>query len=521
MKKALDMHGLRRTGGLTWYARLSIPRDRWIDAGKAYGKPSGILQERVVSLQTRDLKEAIRRRDKALAHLRAEVDAKLIAAGFEPLAGDWKPDWMEEDALLAEALAARKRIQAVSDVGEDEEGYPDSPMHRLIDGMDNMLSERAAELDGKGLDGAAYLTRFREIATGAATPFGSFLNRWRREREQDVSASTLHMEGASLRQFGTYLAEKQGRGTPKDPMAFLEQQVIEDIPLPVIGEYSEWLSEKGLSPKTIGRQISSLKVLWDWCLRKHILSGANPWAGATAGLKKRAEKMGKTRGRIVAYTADELVLLLKADPDEGRRWAWGSAIHDLMRLALLTGARENELCSLSISRIVNRDGKLGPLWGISVLDTEAKTDNSVRSVPLHPLVRPIIERRLAAAIATGQPDAPLFPECKPGGPGMKRGYYFAKRFTTFRRDVLGVGSDGRKVFHSFRKCFVTFMEMALANGAAACTELVCDHLIGHKPPRLSANTYAAKQFDWPLYSDAILGMVDKGMPKAVKDALTP
>ena len=165
MKKALDMHGLRRTGGLTWYARLSIPRDRWIDAGKAYGKPSGILQERVVSLQTRDLKEAIRRRDKALAHLRAEVDAKLIAAGFAPLAGDWKPDWMEEDALLAEALAARKRIQAASDVGEDEEGYPDSPMHRLIDGMDDMLSERAAELDNKGLAGAHQRTLWRSLSS--------------------------------------------------------------------------------------------------------------------------------------------------------------------------------------------------------------------------------------------------------------------------------------------------------------------------------------------------------------------
>ncbi|MPQ75070.1 tyrosine-type recombinase/integrase [Acetobacter senegalensis] len=513
------MHGLRRTGGLTWYARLSIPRDRWIDAGKAYGKPSGILQERVVSLQTRDLKEAIRRRDKALAHLRAEVDAKLIAAGFAPLAGDWKPDWMEEDALLAEALAARKRIQAASDVGEDEEGYPDSPMHRLIDGMDDMLSERAAELDNKGLDGAAYLTRFREIATGTATPFGSFMNRWRREREQDVSASTLHMEGASLRHFGTYLAEKQGRGTPKDPMAFLEQQVIEDIPLPVIGEYSEWLFEKGLSPKTIGRQISSLKVLWDWCLRKHILSGANPWAGATAGLKKRAEKMGKTRGRVVAYTADELVLLLKADPDEGRRWAWGSAIHDLMRLALLTGARENELCSLSISRIVNRDGEWGPLWGITVLASEAKTDNSVRSVPLHPLVRPIIERRLAAAIATGKLDAPLFPECKPGGPGMKRGYYFAKRFTTFRRDVLGDASGRVVTFHSFRKCFGTFMRRASVAGVSECQLSVAQKLMGHKPQTITESVYMEQHMPWPSYEAAILGMVDKGMPEAVKDAL--
>nr|WP_317214103.1 DUF6538 domain-containing protein [Gluconobacter sp. GP1] len=72
-KKALqddDMHGLRRTGGLTWSARLSIPRDRWSDAGKAFGTTSGIKQEVIRSIGTQDAKEAIRRRDRALAAMR-------------------------------------------------------------------------------------------------------------------------------------------------------------------------------------------------------------------------------------------------------------------------------------------------------------------------------------------------------------------------------------------------------------------------------------------------------------------
>ena len=76
-KKALeddDMHGLRRTGGQAYSARLSIPRDRWADAGKAFGTKTGIKQEVVRSLGTREKQEAIRRRDKALAAMREDLD---------------------------------------------------------------------------------------------------------------------------------------------------------------------------------------------------------------------------------------------------------------------------------------------------------------------------------------------------------------------------------------------------------------------------------------------------------------
>ncbi|MEN3166152.1 hypothetical protein [Gluconobacter sp. OJB] len=69
-----DMHGLRRTGGLAYSAHLSIPRDRWADAGKAFGTKTGIKQEVVRSLGTREKQEAIRRRDKALAAMREDLD---------------------------------------------------------------------------------------------------------------------------------------------------------------------------------------------------------------------------------------------------------------------------------------------------------------------------------------------------------------------------------------------------------------------------------------------------------------
>ncbi len=136
--------------------------------------------------------------------------------------------------------------------------------------------------------------------------------------------------------------------------------------------------------------------MWDFAIHKHILKGPNPWGGgeATAGLKRKAEKQ---KPDVRPLTENELLKLLQADPDKCKRWAWGPASRDMMRIALFTGARQNELATLTVGRILNRDGAEGELWGIQVTNEEAKTKNSVRRIPLHPLVQPIIARRLREA----------------------------------------------------------------------------------------------------------------------------
>lgn len=521
-KKALEddyMHGLRRTGGQAYSARLSIPRDRWADAGKAFGTKTGIKQEVVRSLGTRDKQEAIRRRDKALAAMREDLDAKLVAAGFLPIHGHWQPDWMNEDRLLTEALEARREIAATSDRtdGGDKQMGGTDPRRRLIEDMDYFLEDRAEQLEKAGKNPSGYVREFREIALGERTPFALVLDRWMNDRESYASPSVISLDRATLNHFGRYLADVQeAPKPPEDPIAFLRGQVIEDVPDMVLGGFAEWLMDKqGLSPKTAGNRITPLKVMWTYAIQKHILKGPNPWTGATAGLKRKAGKKG---AEVRPFNDDELVRLLQADPDEGRKWAWGAAIRDMMRLALLTGARQNELATLTAGRIINRDGAEGPLWGIQVTDDEAKTKNSIRRIPIHPLIQPIIARRLVAVDA-GDKDAPLFPECKPGGPGMKRGYYFAKRFPDFRRRVLGHESDHVVDFHSFRRCFITFFEQAHANGAQACTAIVRDRLVGHESKSLAGNTYAAKDLGWELYCRAIMGVVERGLPLGVLKAL--
>ncbi|MBS1019553.1 hypothetical protein JK205_11545 [Gluconobacter cerinus] len=514
----MDMANLTNRDGL-YYVRFIIPKDRWQDAGKVLGSRTGIRKDILKSLQTRTHKDALRLRDAALEVIRKQLNRKLVDAGLAPLHGADVPDWLNEELMLTEALEARRRIASASDTDDfydEHTGISESPRDRVVEGLDCFLEGRAHKLDHAGKDGAKYQTRFREIARGVRTPFALVMDRWMKDRESDVGHSAISLDQAAFNLFSRYLAHSQDREEPENLMNFLRVQIVEDVPEVVLGGFSEWLlNERGLSAKTVSCRISSLKGLWAFAIQKHILKGPNPWLGATVGLKRKA---GKKKSEVRPFSEDELIRLLRADPDEKRRWAWGSAIRDLMRLALLTGARQNELASLTVGRVLNQDRTDGELWGIQVTDDEAKTKNSVRRIPLHPLVQPIIARRLKEA-GEGNVDASLFPECKPGGTGMKRGHFFSQRFTDFRRDVLGRETDGEVNFHSFRRCFVTFMATALANGVSECSELVRDHLIGHKPMALGSNTYAAKDLGWDLYSRAMLGMVKKGVSDVVKTFL--
>ena len=184
---------------------------------------------------------------------------------------------------------------------------------------------------------------------------------------------------------------------------------------------------------------------------------------------------------------------------------------DLLRLALLTGARANEVCSLRV-RDITREGT-----GIRVDEAFAKTGSSVREVPAHPIAQDILKARKAALPVNSPPNTPLFPECPPSGPDGKRAWTFSKRFTEFRRDVLG--QDDAVDFHSLRRTFSTYMELAQAGGVSAITDNIQADLMGHQRPSLAGQVYTAKTLPWDLKVQAISGMVEVGMPATVRKAL--
>lgn len=523
-----DMQNMTKRGNV-YYVRFTVPKDRWQDVGAATGARKGTRRDITKSLDTKDYREALIRRDAALAVIREETNAALAAHNLPPLHGDWKPAWGNILSRITEqALTARQALEAASDYREPYYENDDSNTGRIIGesisdrdfGSDivreelwataqQIKAESTNKQEGQRQALAAY-EQALGIAMGTATPLSTLLDRWFPQLEGHVTQELIARHHRAFTRFGQYLAEAQGVQTD-NPEGYARSIPIERIDRKIAGCFREWLEKlPNVGPRVVSCHLSTMNTFWKWA-QDVGYAEVNPWDGSTRGLKKKIAKASRERGEKRPYTNDELITLLTQARERlqhPKKWPWARVIHDMLRLAPLTGCRQNELASLTVGRII-KPTQPDQLWRISVTEEVSKTRSATREVPLHPIAQEVIAQRLAELPPEHTQATQIFPECKPGGRDAKPGHYLSKRYATFLRSVLGENPEID--FHSFRRCFSTFMTTAEANGAQHCSALVLDHLIGHRPASLAHNTYAAKRFDWSLYDKAIMEMVDKGM----------
>ncbi|MBB3884023.1 hypothetical protein GGR01_002887, partial [Acetobacter oeni] len=214
---AVDMRNLVKRGQ-GYYARLIIPQDRWQDAGKVMGCRSGIRREVVRTLGTRDHREAIRRREKMLETMRAELDAKLMQAGLLPLHGEWCPTvtqsvleaWSPssprgkaspDEQAVVDGLAYRQDLQAASgeyivrdNPYQSHDGLPDTERERLTDVVREKVQDKAEAMPPAA--GGRYYRAAMGIIEGTLTPLGGLLDRWDKDRERMISKASRAMDQA-------------------------------------------------------------------------------------------------------------------------------------------------------------------------------------------------------------------------------------------------------------------------------------------------------------------------------------
>jgi len=518
------------TRGKVYYARFIVPKDRWLDVGKAMGSSTGKRRDVVLTLETRDHQQALQRRDAALETIRSSINAKLTEHGLPTLHGDWTPSWGNaHERMIEQALDFKKALADADDYRAPD--YDEHSGHQLPDdfserdfGADivhenlyvtsQQLEAQIGGAEGKKAARIAF-DQAHDIAFGNATPLGTLLDRWFGQIQGHVTNELIDRHHRAFKRLGQHLAEIAQIRTD-DPEKYVRSIAIEAVNRRAVGHFREWLDRLDhIGPRVIASHLSTMSTFWTWAIDVGFAT-ANPWQGSTRGLKKRAAKSAKARGEKRPYSDAELITLLDASRNLVERSTWGSAIHDAFRLGLLTGCRENEIASLTVDRVVRSEGDQS-LWRITVTEDVGKTRAAVREIPLHPIARGIIERRLTALPSDCPAGAKLFPECKPGGLDMKAGHYLSKRFSALR--IKALGQNNETDFHSTRRCFATFMKVAEANGVDACSDLVVDHLIGHAPMSLANNTYAAKRLDWAVYERAILGMVEKGIDEKIQGLL--
>jgi integrase len=194
------------------------------------------------------------------------------------------------------------------------------------------------------------------------------------------------------------------------------------------------------------------------------LAQDNPWIRQGIG---RKSKRGETPP-LKQWTDEALVKVLSGTSTP----RYHTIFHDLMRLALVTGARLDELCALKTSDVHKREDG----WWIDV--QQGKTEAAVRTVPVHDSAAHVLERRKDAR-------GFLFEGLTPGGPDKKRSWNVSKAFGAYTR-TLDLKEE-RQTFHSLRKTFVEVLE------AAEVPLPTIQLIIGHARPSLTLSVYSTGQ----------------------------
>lgn len=211
-----------------------------------------------------------------------------------------------------------------------------------------------------------------------------------------------------------------------------------------------------VKPATVAKHMTLLGGLWKWAivdktfLRTH--KGEpflNPWLGHEKGTSKRkADKKDPGQGRTM-YQADEVTKLLSAFP------VWGSRQGDIMRLAMATGGRVDEIGSLMLADV--EDG--GTAFTVQI----GKSENARRLIPLAEDAQRLMVARVAASrklqAGTPESDQRLFPEW-PLKPSTRKANSVSQWFTRFRRKTLGAETDDKLAMHSFRHTWATMARSA-------------------------------------------------------------
>jgi integrase len=412
----------------TWYVRLQIPEKLRAAAGGKF--------EFVQTLRTRDLQEANRRKHAYIAEFQRQLKALEEARG-DPLrqarlkALEWR------DAI---EKAKGETIQFADGTEEDVSG-------RLLSDALDEVKEAAVVI---GDEAAVQLARMLKAAT---PPLAEQVERWLDQQAGDITGQTISQHRMAVREF----------------LSWAGQEVcIGDVSRKLAGEYTDSLlaAESGLSRRTAQRRISSLSAFWMWLEGRGLAENdSNPWLRQ---LKGKRPKRGQETPR--SQWADEQIVTLLTGKMTPR---YTLTLHDLVRLALVTGARLDELCSLKTTDTEERkDG-----WWIKI--RTGKTEAAVREVPVHEDAAHLLKRRRAS------PDGFVFPGLVPGGPDKKRSWSVSKAFGRYC-DKLGL-TDQALTFHSLRKTFTEAVE------GAEVPEPTTKLLIGHARQSLTYGHYSRGQ----------------------------
>ena len=397
----------------TWYAQVAVPSNLTEVLGKKV-----ILQ----SLKTRDLKEA--------QQLRWEV-VNEVKAGFSKLHRLHKapPPKGSTAELLAhgETLRQQVRQRVLHPVDADEQ------WDLLLDSyLDRRTGRRTGEPEVSDGDAQAIKDLGLAIGDTKARLLSDAIDTHLTELTTTARPSTIAARRRRLQAFAAWLG-----GDP------LLTSITDDHTSRYL---TEVLMKQGLATKTIKDTLSDLSSLWKWAKGRRLGVKENPWTGLSGSLPKQKRGVADSRR---PWNVQELMILLSGIPTADTLWA-------MSVLALYTGMRANEIAEIRLKDIHTAHIEI----------PEAKTEAGKRDVPLHPVIRPLVQH-----LKKTSTDGYLIEGLTRGGADGKRAHYIMKRFGRMKVR-LGL-TDSCLVFHSLRNTFIHQCENA------GVPENVAKLIVGH------------------------------------------
>jgi integrase len=274
--------------------------------------------------------------------------------------------------------------------------------------------------------------RFYAEATGAIVSTTEFLDEWLTSLQ--VKDKTAKMRRATI-----------GRLADKFPM-------LNDVSRK---EVRRWVTElrAELKAATVQRMMSDCRTYWAY------LEAIEVVPEDSAPFNRLGLKSGGSSSWL-PYTPEEAVRLRKAAEGDAQ-------LADVIRMAMYTGARREELCSLKVEHVKEDRFEI----------VDAKTKAGVRTVPTHRHLSKTIER-----LVKDSEDGYVLSGLKPNANG-DRGDAIGKRFSRLKRSL---GFSDLHTFHSWRGTVITMLERA------GVPESTVQDIVGHQRSTLTGRTYSGK-----------------------------
>ncbi len=292
---------------------------------------------------------------------------------------------------------------------------------------------------GRPPSSAPEAQQFFAEATGSRVPTVEHVDEWL--SRSGSTPKTKDMHRAAVERFAI-----------KFPM-------LRDVTRPEVrGWVAALMNDDKLTPKTVQRILSGLRGYWRHLQGEGVVPEADePFAKLEVARQAR-NKAPVERRR--PFEPSDLAKLIQGAVDRG-----DDQLADLIRLAMWTGCRIEELCALKATDVA----------GDRLTVREAKTAAGVRVVPIHAELAPTMAR-----LTRDSPDGYVLSGLTFNKYG-DRSNAIGKRFGHLRT-ALGFGPA--LVFHSIRKCFVTILENA------GVSENLAADLAGHEKPRITYGLYS-------------------------------